>query len=112
MANRPVRDRSGDVTRIVLLGALRGGPAHGYDVMAKLRRWSMEWWADVQSGSIYAGLAKLEKEGLIAVTSTGRNGNRPVRRTYEITEAGREEFRQLLRRAWVGITRFSRPIDV
>jgi DNA-binding PadR family transcriptional regulator len=36
----------------------------------------------------------------------------PPHRTYEITKAGREEFRDLLRQAWLGITRYSRPIDL
>lgn len=112
MANRPVRDRSGEVSRIALLGVLARGPAHGYEVKATLARWDMHWWADIQSGSIYAGLRRLERDGLIALKETGRTGNRPARRVYEITDAGREEFRDLLRRAWVGITRFSRPIDL
>ena len=112
MANRPVRDRSGDVARIALLAVLNRRPAHGYDVKATLQRWHMDWWADIQSGSIYSGLKKLADEGLIAVKETGRNGKRPTHRVYEITERGRDEYRNLLRQAWVGITRFSRPIDL
>jgi DNA-binding PadR family transcriptional regulator len=112
MANRPAKDRSGDVARIALLGVLERRPTHGYDVKATLKRWSMDWWADVQSGSIYSGLRKLEQDGLATVKETGRNGKRPVHRVYEITDAGREELRNLLRGAWLGITRFSRPIDL
>jgi DNA-binding PadR family transcriptional regulator len=112
MATRLVRDRSGDVARIALLGVLARRPAHGYDVKATLKRWDMDWWAGIQSGSIYAGLRKLEGDGFIAVKETGRNGNRPAHRVYEITDAGREEFRNLLRHAWLGITRFARPIHL
>jgi DNA-binding PadR family transcriptional regulator len=112
MANRLVRDRSGDVARIALLGVLARRPAHGYDIKATLERWDMAWWAGIQSGSIYAGLRKLEADGFIAVKETGRNGNRPAHRVYEITDAGREEFKNLLRQAWLGITRFARPIHL
>jgi DNA-binding PadR family transcriptional regulator len=112
MSNRPHRDRSGDIARIALLGVLARGPAHGYDVKATLNRWDMHWWADIQSGSIYSGLRKLETEGFVRVASTGQTGKRPVHRTFEITEAGRAEFKRLLRQAWLGITRYSRPIDI
>jgi DNA-binding PadR family transcriptional regulator len=112
MANRPSRDRSGDVTRIALLGALSRRPMHGYDVKTTLAAWSMDWWADIQSGSIYAGLKKLEQDGLIEIVETSRNGNRPERRVFQITELGKREFVRMLREAWLSITRFSRPIDL
>jgi DNA-binding PadR family transcriptional regulator len=112
MSTRPVRDRSGSVARIALLGVLARGPAHGYEVQATLKRWDMDWWADVQTGSIYAGLRKLETEGHVEVIETAQHGKRPVHRVYAITDAGREAFRELLRTAWGSVTRYSRPIDL
>ena len=112
MANRLVRDTSGDITRIVLLGTLAQGPAHGYEIKAKLARWHMEWWADLQSGAIYAGLQRLERDGLIERTRSEQEGKRPVRHVYGITAAGSDELRRLLTEAWRGVTRYSRPIDV
>jgi DNA-binding PadR family transcriptional regulator len=112
MANRLVRDTSGDITRIVLLGALSQGPAHGYEIKAKLARWHMQWWADVQSGAIYAGLQRLERDGLVEKTGSEQAGKRPVRHIFRITESGTMELRRLLTDAWRGVTRFSRPIDV
>jgi DNA-binding PadR family transcriptional regulator len=112
VTDRPLRDRSGALPRIALLGVLARRPAHGYDIKATLKRWDMHWWADIQSGSIYSGLRRLEAEGLVRLVETGQHGKRPPHRTYEITEAGREEFRDLLRQAWLGITRYSRPIDL
>ncbi len=85
---------------------------HGYEVKMTLARWSMDWWADIQSGSIYAGLRKLEQDGLAEIASTSREGNRPERRVYRITAAGRHEFVRLLKQSWLSITRFSRPIDL
>lgn len=112
MTTRPVRDTSGDITRMVLLGTLSLAPAHGYEVKTKLERWDMHWWADVQTGAIYAGLKRLEREGLIERTASEREGNRPVRRIFRITPDGATELRRLLAEAWQGVTRFSRPIDV
>lgn len=110
--DRPTRDRSGVVTRIALLGVLARGPAHGYEVKAALKRWHMHFWADVQAGSVYAGLKKLDASGFARVAETGRNGRRPAYRVYEITDAGREHFHALLRAAWVDTTRYSRPVDL
>ena len=96
---------------MVLLGALAQGPAHGYEIKAKLARWHMEWWADIQSGAIYAGLARLERDGLVEKAGSERNGQRPVRQIFRITEAGSMQLRRLLEDAWRGVTRFTRPID-
>jgi len=96
---------------MVLLGALSQEPAHGYEIKAKLARWHMEWWADIQSGAIYAGLQRLERDGLIEKAGSGQNGRRPVRQIFRITDAGSQELRRLLADAWQGVTRFSRPID-
>lgn len=112
MANHLVRDGSGDITRTVLLGALAAGPAHGYEIKAKLARWDMEWWAEVRSGSIYAALKRLEADSYVERTATEREGNRPVRTVYAITDAGTAELRRLLADAWRGVIRYSRPIDV
>jgi len=111
MAERLVRDTSGDITRIVLLGTLARGPAHGYEIKTKLARWHMHWWADVQSGAIYAALQRLERDGLIEKTGSERAGRRPVRTIFRITDAGAAELRRLLADAWGGVQRFSRPID-
>lgn len=97
---------------MVLLGALAQGPAHGYEIKAKLARWYMNWWADVQSGAIYAALQRLEREGLIEKAGSERAGRRPVRTIFRITEEGSAELRRLLTQAWSGLHRFSRPIDI
>jgi DNA-binding PadR family transcriptional regulator len=112
MVSRPVRDRSGSVARLALLGVLARGPAHGYQIKATLARWDMHWWADIQSGSIYSGLRRLEDDGFVKVAESGRNGQRPAHRVFEITDEGRAQFRSMLRDAWVDTTRFSRPVDL
>lgn len=112
MVSRPVRDRSGSVARLALLGVLARGPAHGYQIKATLARWDMHWWADIQPGSIYSGLRRLEEDGFARVAETGKTGNRPAHRVYEITDEGRSQFRSMLRDAWVDTTRYSRPVDI
>lgn len=101
------------MTRVVLLGALaRVGPMHGYAIKQTLEGWHMDFWADVKPGSIYAGLKRLVAEGLVEEVGTSRSGNRPVRTTYRITQAGREALRLLLRSFWTPPMRVARPIDM
>jgi DNA-binding PadR family transcriptional regulator len=109
----PSVSANGEMTRVVLLGALaRRGPMHGYAITQTLHEWYMDFWADVKPGSIYAGLKRLVSEGLLEEVGTSRNGNRPVRTTYRITSAGRDELRRLLRSFWTPPTRVARPVDM
>ncbi len=103
---------NGEMTRVVLLGVLRNEPMHGYAIKQTLHGWYMDFWADVKLGSIYAGLKRLVIEGLVEEVGTSRSGNRPVRTTYRITPAGREELRRLLRSFWTPPVRVSRPVDL
>ncbi len=101
-----------DMTRLVLLGVLRNEPMHGYRIKQTLHEWHMDFWADVQGGSIYAGLKRLVSDGLIEKAGSSREGNRPVRTAYRITPSGREELRRLLRSFWTPPSRFARPVDI
>jgi DNA-binding PadR family transcriptional regulator len=70
----------------LLLAALEMGPAHGFAVMAELRR-RTEGAVALESGTLYPALRRLEDAGLIAGTWTTGPGRR--RREYELTEQGR-----------------------
>ena len=67
---------NGDMTRVVLLGVLRNEPMHGYRIKQTLHEWHMDFWADIQGGSIYAGLKRLVSEGLVEKVGSSREGNR------------------------------------
>src|SRR5258708_757636 len=110
--NLPMVSANGEMTRVLLLGVLRNGPMHGYAIKQTLAEWHMDFWADVKVGSIYAGLKRLVVDGLLREVGESRNGNRPVRMTYEITDAGRDELRQLLRAFWTPPGRVARPVDL
>lgn len=112
VASPPSISANGEMTRVVLLGVLRNGPLHGYAIKRTLGEWHMDFWADVKPGSIYAGLKRLVAEGLVAEAGTSREGNRPVRTTYRITSAGRDELRRLLRAFWTPPVRVARPVDL
>lgn len=83
---------------LLLLSVLRSGPAHGYAVIAALRDQS-DGAFDLQEGTVYPALHRLERQGLVASGWTDGVGRR--RRVYELTGNGaaalaarREEWRR------------------
>lgn len=82
-------------TSDVLLALLRSGPSHGYD----LKRAHDLWFSQARPlafGQVYATLARLERDGLVAVAQTEAGGG-PDRTVYELTDAGQARLD-----AWVG----------
>ena len=86
--------------RGIILYYLNIKPTHGYEIQQFINFSGIDQWINIQSGSIYYALTKLEKEKNIAILREERTGSR-VRKIYEITEKGREtlvdEMRQELR---------------
>ena len=81
---------------LMLMGVLRGGPAHGYAIITALRDRS-DGAFDLAEGTIYPALHRLERAGLIQSSVDATRGRR--RRTYSLTASGRREFTSQ-RRAW------------
>lgn len=74
-----------------VLCQLREGPAHPYKLQRLMRERGKEWILNLKADSLYHAINQLERAGLIERTETEREGNRPERRVYRITEAGLEE---------------------
>ncbi len=74
-----------------VLCQLREGPAHPYKLQRLMRERGKEWMLNLKTDSLYHAIHQLERAGLIERTETEREGNRPERRVYRITEAGLEE---------------------
>jgi DNA-binding PadR family transcriptional regulator len=70
---------------------------HPYEIASVLRSRGKERSIQINWGSLYTVVENLEKHGFIEVSSTDRQGRRPERRVYRITEAGREEVADWLR---------------
>src|SRR5690606_12874419 len=62
----------------------------------------------VTSGTIYHTVARLVKWGLAAEVGVDRDGNRPERTTYRITDAGSDALRDWVRRE---LPRIDRPAE-
>jgi len=98
--------------RTLLLWVLvKQGPKHGYEIRQELESWNAEQWANIAYGSIYFALKKMAEEGLIKVLET-KEGEKPGRILYEVTEAGKDQFMDLLRKQWWELKPIIDPFQV
>jgi DNA-binding PadR family transcriptional regulator len=98
----PGRDVLKRHVELLVLGALKAGPSHGYGLIVRLRERS-EGAFELQEGALYPLLHRLEEAGQLA-SVWDEDGARP-RRVYRLTPAGeaelargREEWRVFVRR--------------
>jgi DNA-binding PadR family transcriptional regulator len=75
---------------ISVLALLRERPMHGYEMFQTLIARHEDRIVRVRPGSLYHVVYRLAEEKLVRQTATGRDGNRPERTTFEITDAGAE----------------------
>src|SRR4051794_39746363 len=69
---------------------------HPYEISSTLRSRGKEQSIKLNYGSLYSVVGSLQKHGLIQSRETTREGRRPERTVYEITEAGITEFEDWL----------------
>src|SRR6202044_734364 len=75
---------------ISVLALLRGRPMHGYEMFQTLVERHADRIVKVRPGSLYHVVDRLTEEKLIRRAATARDGKRPERAIYEITDAGAE----------------------
>jgi DNA-binding PadR family transcriptional regulator len=75
-----------------VLGSLTEQSMHPYEISTMLKTRGKDMSIKLNYGSLYSVVAALEKHGYVEAVETVRDGNRPERTVYAITEAGREEF--------------------
>ncbi|MFF4348331.1 PadR family transcriptional regulator [Streptomyces sp. NPDC001530] len=81
---------------LAVLTTLWQKPMHPYEIAQTLRRQGKDTSTKINYGSLYTVVQNLEKHGFVEVTDVERQGNRPERTIYGITEAGREETTEWL----------------
>ena len=86
---------------LIVLGLLRGGPANGWDLTNAIQAISRGV-LDVNYGSLYPALRRLEARGLVKGKWSMSENNRRAR-FYELTAAGRRALRDE-RDAWERFT--------
>ncbi|MFJ9352006.1 PadR family transcriptional regulator [Streptomyces sp. NPDC101237] len=85
------RRKLGNPLALVVLTTLLQGPMHPYEIAQTMRRQGKDTSTRINYGSLYTVMRNLEKHGFVEVADVERQGNRPERTVYGITDAGREE---------------------
>lgn len=92
------RRKVGNLTALAILAVLMPGrPMHPYQMATVLRRTGKERDMRIKWGSFYTVVQSLERHGFIQPTGSHREGRRPERTVYTITDAGRAELLDWLR---------------
>jgi DNA-binding PadR family transcriptional regulator len=73
------------------------GPMHGHLLRSIAERMKVPLWTDISVGAVYGAMKRLASEGLLQEQGREREGNRPTRQIYEITEEGRRVLAGLRR---------------
>lgn len=82
---------------LAVLRLLDAGPMHPYEMQQRIRDYAIDRVVKVAHGSLYHTVERLADQGLIEPVQTSREGRRPERTVYAITERGRDEARARLR---------------
>jgi DNA-binding PadR family transcriptional regulator len=80
---------------LLILGLLKLQEMHGYQLSDLIDK-RLRHLTDLKKPTLYHLLGKLEADGEVT-KSVSREGNRPERFTYKLTQHGAEHFEQLLR---------------
>jgi len=83
--------------QLAVLRLLADEQLHPYEMQQRIREHAIDKVVKVAHGSLYHAVARLAEQELIEPVETSREGRRPERTVYAITEAGRDEARSRLR---------------
>ena len=88
--------RMSNLLALAVLSCLSEKPMHPYEISQTLRHRGKDQSIKLNYGSLYSVVESLAKAGLIAARETVREGRRPERTVYAITDTGREEHEEWL----------------
>lgn len=93
---------------LMVLALLAEGDMHPYEMIRLLRMRRDDRMVPVTNGTVYHTVARLERAGLLVEVGVDREGNRPERTTYSVTDAGTAAVAEWVRRE---LPRIDRPIE-
>jgi DNA-binding PadR family transcriptional regulator len=74
---------------VVVLGLLRESDMHPYEMLRLMRQRRDDRLVGGSRGTLYHTVARLQRGGFVSEVGVDRDGNRPERTTYALTDAGR-----------------------
>ena len=83
---------------VMVLALLGEGDMHPYEMIRLMRFRRDDRLVAITNGTMYHTVGRLEKAGLVAEVGVDREGNRPERTTYAVTDAGGDAVTEWVRR--------------
>jgi DNA-binding PadR family transcriptional regulator len=77
---------------LAVLATVQQRPMHRYEIASIMRARGKDQDMNVKWGSLYTVVRNMEKHGFLETIGSSRQGARPERTIYQITEAGRREL--------------------
>lgn len=95
-----MRDAVGSLTPlgVMVLALLREDDMHPYEMIRLMRQRHDDHIVPITNGTLYHTVGRLERQGLLAEVGIDREGNRPERTTYTLTDAGNAAVVEWVRR--------------
>jgi DNA-binding PadR family transcriptional regulator len=101
---------------LAVLATVVQRPMHRYEMASVMRARGKDRDMDIKWGSLYTVVQNLERNGYLETIGVTRQGARPERTVYQITDAGRDELiawtRQLIAEPEAEHTRFVAGLSV
>ena len=88
----PKRRKVGNLLALAVLSALVQRPMHPYEMATALRAWGKDQDMEIKWGSLYTVVAQPGQARPDRAVESVREGRRPERTVYRITDAGRAEL--------------------
>src|SRR5919202_3747529 len=105
------RRKASNPLALAVMALLYDRTMHPYEMVSVMRERGKHESVRLRYSSLYSVVEALQREGLISPLETVREGRRPERTVYGLTEAGRAEFltwlRELLRKPVKEYTQFA-----
>src|SRR5689334_21310204 len=79
---------------LAVLELLHEKPMHPYEMATLMRERYVDTRVNVKAGSLYHTVERLHRSGFIEIVGTQRDGRRPERTVYGMTQTGLDEFNQ------------------
>ncbi|MBN9223727.1 MAG: transcriptional regulator [Microbacterium sp. SCN 70-27] len=90
---------------VMVLALLREDDMHPYEMIRLMRHRHDDRIVTITNGTMYHTVARLQQQGLLAEVGVDREGNRPERTTYALTDAGNAAVVEWVRRELPAIER-------
>ena len=91
------RRKVNNMLGLAVLSTVTFRAMHPYEMATVMRERGKDQDMDIKWGSLYTVVSNLEKHGFLTATGSTRQGGRPERTVYAITDAGRAELQDWVR---------------